>query len=181
MTLPSGKPAALGEQEMAWADLFEAGVISDPLVQRGSGERVAVRVPDAVVATLIPGQLPTIDRTIGRGAVLVTDRRVVLLNDDGGSEWRWDDSVGCAFAESHGAGLMIAPTAAAFATGTQLRGVLHPLLSQPTQPSPQLMWAGLFMWNRAAAGWYASRGELHIWRERTRLAFRTPSQLVPSA
>jgi len=181
MGLPNGELAALVEQEMVWADLFAAGVVSDPLVSRAVGERVAVRVPDAVVAALTPGQLPVVDREVGRGVVVVTDRRVVLLNDDGGFEWRWDDTAARVFAESHGAGLMIVPTAAAFAGGMPLRGVVHPLLPALTPTTAQLLAAGLLMWNRAAAGWYANRGQLDVWRERTRRALtRTAHTLSPS-
>jgi hypothetical protein len=163
----------VADEETLWATAFAAGGFSDAAVAAGTGERVALRVPEAVVANVTPGLRPHAGAVHYRGPVVFTDRRV-LAAVPGGPEWPWSDRIDRAFAEASGCGVMVIPTVEALADGDHAWGVLAPSALDDEPPPAFVTLAGLLMWNRAVAAWRASRGELEAWVQETSAAMSQP-------
>ena len=157
---------ATSDEETLWATAFAAGRFTDPAVPGGTGERVAFRVPDAIVAAVSPGLRPKIGQVHYRGPVVFTDRRV-LAPDPGGPQWLWTDRIDGVTADPSGCGVIVFPTEEAFTAGERAWGVLPPSLLDTQPPPPYVTLSGLLMWNRAVAAWRASRGELEAWVQDT--------------
>lgn len=157
------------DDEAVWAAAFAAGQITDPDVPAGAAERVALRVPEAVVARVRPGLRPIVLEIAYRGAVVVTDRRVLGLD---GQQWLWDSTIGQVFADAGGGGAIALPTDAALAAGHRPWGVLPPSLLDDEPPPRHVTLGGLLMWNRVVAAWRASRGELDAWLSETGTSLR---------
>ena len=152
----------VADEESAWAATFAAGSIADPALQAGTGERVALRVPDAVVATVGVGFRPVVHDVLFRGPVVFTDRRVLGVGE-GGPQWPWSDRIWQVFAEASGCGAMVLPSQEALADGDRAWGILPPSMLDPTPPPRHVTLSGLIMWNRAVAAWRASCGQLDQW------------------
>lgn len=145
--------------ESAWAATFAAGGLADPAE---TGERVALRVPDAVVATVGSGLRPVIHDVLFRGPVVFTDRRVLGVGG-GAPQWPWSDRIWRVFADASGCGAMVLPSQEAFADGDRAWGILPPSMLDATPPPRHVTLAGLLRWNRAVAAWWASCGQLDQW------------------
>ena len=161
----------VANEESAWAATFAAGSIADPAVPAGTGERVALRVPDAVVATVGVGVRPVVHEVLFRGPVVFTDRRLLGVGE-GAPQWPWSDRIWRVFAEAGGCGAMVLPTEQAFADGDLAWGILPPSMLDATPPPRHVTLAGLLMWNRAVAAWRASCGQLDEWVQETANSLR---------
>jgi hypothetical protein len=164
----------IADGEASWARAFARGHITDPAIPPGTGERVALRIPDAVVAILRPGPSPrpVVEKVLSRGPVVVTDRRVLSL---GGPpfEAAWDPQVRAVVPDRDGCGALIFPTDDAFRAGRRLAALLPPFMLNPELPPRAATLPGYLMWNRVAAAWRASAGELDIWVRKTKEELRS--------
>jgi hypothetical protein len=169
-------PGAWGQsdEEAVWAALFADGRLTDPAITPGTGERVALRVPDAVVATVRPGVRPVVAEVLSRGPVVVTDRRVLSLGEPPFSA-AWSAEIRGVVPEPNGCGAIVFPTDDAFRAGRRPWALLPPSLLDPEPPPRHVTLAGLLMWNRVVAAWRASRGELEDWVSETGRALRGDS------
>ena len=88
-------------------------------------------------------------------------------------EAAWGPDVRGVLAEPNGCGAIVFPTEAAFHAGWQRPWALvPPSLLGPEPPPRHVTLAGLLMWNRVAAAFRASRGELEDWVRETGSALR---------
>lgn len=154
---------------LAWADDFEAGHITDPALRTEPGERVAVRVDNvAAVGVILTEAKLDITRTYATGDVVVTDRRVVVIDDIGGVavEWRWGDDLGDGTVARHGQGVVWLPSQARHDEGTRhLLGVVTQLVTRRfRKPAPGLTGSLIPLWMRVRGAQRAARGELDVWR-----------------
>lgn len=174
MSGPVSRTWGTADEEAVWATLFAEGRLTDPAVAAGTGERVALRVPDAVIAVVRPGSRPVIAEVLSRGPVVVTDRRVLSLGAPP-FESAWGPEVRGVVPESSGCGAIVFPTDDAFRAGRRAWAVLPPSLLGREPPPRHVTLAGFLMWNRVAAAWRASRGELEDWVRETGQALRAGS------
>jgi hypothetical protein len=160
-------PAVL-DAHLAWADRFDAGAFRDPLLTAAPGERIAVRIEDALLADLAVAAVPKVSAVRARGMLIATDQRVVIIPPQLGArvEIRWDDpQVGQVVTELSGLGTIVATP-----ERQALWGFVPPLLCDPT-PDRHLALMGIAQWMRVTAAWYAAHDALEDWRALTRSWF----------
>jgi hypothetical protein len=163
---------AMMHELLVWSERFEAGALTDPAVDSTTGERVAVRVPNAAAVGALPrkGSVDYVE-TYAEGDVVATDRRLLVVCDGTTAHtWTWADDVGeGGLLQDDGLGVLFLPSDAQHATGARhfLGVVPQGALGKRTPP------AGLYFplmaaWSRVLAAMRCSRGELDAWREEQR-------------
>lgn len=157
---------------LVWSERFEAGAISDPVVDPRSGERVAIRIPEAAaVGALVRPTGLDIKSVYATGDIVATDRRVIVL--DGTTVrhvWVWREDTGAeSTLASDGEGALFMPSEAQHEAGARylLGTVPNGLLRRRTPPAG-LYFPMIAAWSRVVAAHELSRGELETWRDRQR-------------
>jgi hypothetical protein len=164
--------ATMMQDLLVWSEKFEAGAITDPLIDPRSGERVAIRIPEAatVGAFVRPTEL-VIKKVYAEGELVVTDRRVLVV--DGTTvrhTWTWDqDTGGESTLASNGEGALFLPSEAQHAAGARfLLGTVSKGMLGRRKPAAGLYVPMIAAWSQVIAAHALSRGELDAWRDRQR-------------
>ncbi len=164
--------AAMMEDLLVWSEKFEAGAITDPLIDPRSGERVAIRIPEAaaVGAFVRPTEL-VIKKVYAKGDLVVTDQRVLVV--DGTTvrhTWVWEQDTGAdSTLASDGEGALFLPSEAQHAAGARhLLGTVPGGLLRRRKPPAGLYFPMIAAWSQVIAAHELSRGELEAWRDRQR-------------
>jgi hypothetical protein len=164
--------AAMMSDLLVWSEKFEAGAITDPAVDPHSGERVAIRIPEAaaVGAFTRPDELKILT-VYAKGDVVATDRRVLVLDGEKlVHSWTWATDMGeDSTLESDGHGALFLPSDALHAAGTRhLLGTVPQGVLRRRKPAAGLYFPMIAAWSRVIAAHRASRGELDAWRDKQR-------------
>jgi hypothetical protein len=164
--------AAMMQDLLVWSEKFEAGAITDPAIDPRSGERVAIRIPEAaaVGAFVRPTGLD-VKTVYAKGDVLATDRRLLVL--DGSTvrhTWVWAEDTGAeSTLASDGEGALFLPSEAQHESGARhLLGTVPSGLLRRRKPAAGLYFPMIAAWSQVIAAHEASRGELDAWRDRQR-------------
>jgi hypothetical protein len=164
--------ATMTEDLLVWSEKFEAGAITDPVIDPRSGERVAIRIREAaaVGAFVRPAEV-VIKKVYAKGDLVVTDRRVLVL--DGTTvrhTWDWDQDTGAeSTLASDGEGALFLPSEAQHAAGARfLLGTVPKGVLRRRKPPVGLYFPMLAAWSQVIAAHALSRGELDAWRDRQR-------------
>jgi hypothetical protein len=175
----SARIAAMMNDLLAWSETFEAGAITDPAVDPGSGERFAVRVPDsAAVGVLFQRGKERFVERFAKGDVVATDRRLLVVRGDTVLHcWTWATDMGDGSSlVLDGLGAHFLPSDALHAAGARyLLGVVPQAALKRRPPRPGLFFPMIAAWSQVIAGYQASRGELEIWRDRQRFLLESNS------
>lgn len=164
--------ARFAQTELDWSASFERGQYGDPAIPTGTGERVATRIPDAIIADLSiagigPQDTPKVTQTHARGPVVITDRRVVVATNKGQISWQfwWTPQVQTVLIDFHGAGAFVVPKPEAMNQGALMWGVMTPAMLTEKGPDHATSWVNVFMWQRISAAWHLfAYGNLNQWR-----------------
>lgn len=164
--------AAMMTDLLVWSEKFEAGAITDPLIDPTSGERVAIRIPEAAaVGAFVRSTGLDIKTVYAKGDVVATDQRLIVV--DGTTvrhTWVWSQDIGAdATLASDGEGALFLPSEAQHAAGARhLLGTVPKGVLRRRKPAAGLYFPMLAAWSRVIAAHAASRGELEAWRDRQR-------------
>jgi hypothetical protein len=157
---------------LVWSEKFEAGAITDPLIDPQSGERVAIRIPEAaaVGAFVRPTEL-VVKQVYAKGDIVATDRRVLVV--DGTTvrhTWVWEQDTGAeSTLASNGEGALFLPSEAQHAAGARhLLGTVPKGVLRRRKPAAGLYFPMLAAWSQVIAAHELSRGGLDAWRDRQR-------------
>jgi hypothetical protein len=168
----SARIAAMMSDLLAWSERFEAGAITDPAIDPGSGERFAVRVPDsAAVGVLFQRGKDRFVERFAEGDVVATDRRLLVVRGDTILHcWTWATDMGDgASLVLDGLGANFLPSDALHAAGARyLLGVVPKAVLKRRAPRPGLFFPMIAAWSRVVAAYRLSRGELETWRDQQR-------------
>ena len=146
-------------------------MVNDPALVDGTldpAERVAVRMGPLISVGLRPaGTVAAVAAVGATGTLLATDRRMLLLLDDGAvaAEWAWRDVAEVRFIPS-GAGVTLLPTRERFEQGVRVEGVVEPWFARGEPPPPEPKVATVLgLWKVEGAWRSGQPGGLAAWRE----------------
>ena len=154
MDQPPAGPQEPPEVWAAWAAAFAAGEFVDPAVPIGTGERVALRLNDAVVAQSWPANPPGVTQILYRGPLVITDRRILAAG--GVTQWSWSDGISRVIVQFNGWGVSATPTRAAILKGRLGWDILNPAVLNREPQEPAELDVLRPAWNRILAAWRAS-------------------------
>jgi hypothetical protein len=163
---------AMMQDLLIWSEKFEAAAITDPLIDPRSGERVAIRIPEAAaVGALVRPAGLDIKKVYAKGDLVATDRRVLVVDGTAVRHtWVWEEDTGAeATLASDGEGALFLPSEAQHATGARhLLGTVPSGVLRRRKPPAGLYFPMLAAWSQVIAAHALSRGELDSWRDRQR-------------
>jgi hypothetical protein len=155
---------------LAWSKDFEAGRVSDPAATDGTlnrGERVAVRAAPIAAVTLDVQREGAVVTGVGAtGAMLATNRRVMLLVPDGQTlAWSWADDIGQVTPLRNFLGAMWSPSESRYDAGVRLEGLVLPEFARGDGPLPAADAALRSLWVKVQVAWRATQpGGVSAWR-----------------
>ena len=164
--------AAMMQDLLVWSEKFEAAAITDPLIDPRSGERVAIRIPEAAaVGALVRPTGVDVKQVYAKGDIVATDRRLLVV--DGATvrhTWVWAQDTGAeSTLASNGEGALFLPSDAQHQAGARhLLGTVPSGLLRRRKPAAGLYFPMIAAWSQVIAAHELSRGELDSWRDRQR-------------
>jgi hypothetical protein len=155
---------------LAWSKDFEAGMVTDPAAADGTlnrGETVAVRATPITAVTLDVQREGAVVTGVGEtGAMLATNRRVLLLVPDGQTlAWSWADDIGQVTPLRNFLGAMWSPSESRYDAGVRLEGMVLPEFARGDGPLPAADAALRSLWVKVQVAWRSSQpGGVGAWR-----------------